>query len=73
MAGAHYEFEVWDEPSAWLSAQGIDDLLGCLAMRADSTGKTIWILDHRALWHAGFAETWQVTKRDTGSILQRIS
>jgi DNA repair exonuclease SbcCD ATPase subunit len=73
MAGAHYEFEVWDEPSAWLSAQGIDDLLGCLAMRADSTGKTIWILDHRALWHAGFAETWQVTKRDTGSIMQRIS
>ena len=71
MAGVHYDFEVWDEPSAWLSPEGINDLLGCLDVRAKLTGKTVWILDHRALWHAGFAQTWEVSKTDNGSTIKR--
>ena len=72
-AGIFYSFEVWDEPSAWLSPEGIDDLLDCLAARAKVTNKTVWILDHRALSHAGFDEVWQVSKGEQGSTIDRVS
>lgn len=73
MAGIYYQFEIFDEPSAWLSPEGIDDLLDCLASRSAATGKTVWILDHRALSHAGFSEIWQVTKTEQGSAMQRVN
>ena len=73
MAGVFYTFEIWDEPSAWLSPEGITDLLDCLARRAQITGKTVWVVDHRALDIGMFSEVWQVTKTNTGSSVQRIS
>lgn len=73
MAGVFYEFEVWDEPSAWLSPEGITDLLDCLAQRAQITGKTVWVVDHRALDVGMFEQVWQVTKSAGGSNVARIS
>jgi DNA repair exonuclease SbcCD ATPase subunit len=73
MAGVFYTFEIWDEPSAWLSPEGITDLLDCLAQRAQITGKTVWVVDHRALDVGMFSQVWQITKTNTGSSVQRIS
>jgi DNA repair exonuclease SbcCD ATPase subunit len=67
-SGVSYDLEVWDEPSAWLSAEGIDDLFECLRERAYSRGKSIWIVDPRAgLSHGGFDEVWNVVKTEEGS------
>jgi DNA repair exonuclease SbcCD ATPase subunit len=71
-AGVQFGFEVWDEPSAWLSPEGIEDLLECLKYRAQITGKSVWLLDHRALVHSGFAEMWQATKTSAGTQLERL-
>ena len=70
MGGVAWTTEVWDEPSNWLSPQGIEDLLECLKYRAGITSKSIWLLDHRALTYSGFSEHWEVRKLpDTGSIV----
>lgn len=72
LAGVDYGFEVWDEPSAWLSPEGIDDLLSCLQHRAATTGKAIWLSDHRGLVFSGFTEIWQVRKTQEGSRVELL-
>lgn len=67
MAGVSFNFEVWDEPTAWLSTEGIDDLLECLQYRALSAQKSVWLLDHRTLGYGGFSEVWTITKTSRGS------
>jgi DNA repair exonuclease SbcCD ATPase subunit len=67
MSGIYYTWEVWDEPSAWLSAEGIEDLLTALQYRAEVSDKAVWLLDHRALTFGGFSEIWQVQKTPEGS------
>jgi DNA repair exonuclease SbcCD ATPase subunit len=71
-AGVRYGFEVFDEPTAWLSPEGVENLLECLSYRADSQNKSIWVCDHRALLHSSFAETYMVTKDAQGSHWNRI-
>src|SRR5271157_993862 len=67
-SGVSYDLEVWDEPSAWLSAEGIDDLFECLRERAYARNKAIWVVDPRAgLSHGGFEEVWNVVKDANGS------
>lgn len=73
LAGVDYGFEVWDEPTAFLSDIGIEDLLECLKYRAEITGKSLWLCDHRSLNSASFAETWMVTKTNEGSSVSLIS
>lgn len=72
-AGIAISFEVWDEPSAWLSPEGIEDLLDCLQHRVELTHKSIWLCDHRGLQHSSFAEIWRVQKTDKGSTVAMIS
>lgn len=72
MAGANYSLEIWDEPSAWLSPEGIEDLMDCLAYRAQTTGKSVWICDHRALNYPGFAEIMMVRKSKDGSSVSML-
>ena len=67
MAGVDYQFEVWDEPSNWLSPEGIADLMECLSHRASVTGKTLWVIDHRAFDTVAFDGVWIVSKTDKGS------
>ena len=71
-AGVRFDFEIWDEPTAWLSDEGVEDLLDVLATRAETTGRSVYLLDHRALQSAGFAETYRVTKDTAGSHWERV-
>lgn len=52
--------EVWDEPTTHLSSAGIDDLITYLGERAASTGKRVFLIDHRALENGAFDETLHV-------------
>lgn len=71
MRGVSYRFEMWDEPSAWLSEQGIEDLLGTLRQRAESEQLSLWLVDHRALHATAFDEIWTVSKGTNGSTVAR--
>jgi DNA repair exonuclease SbcCD ATPase subunit len=73
LSGISVGFEVFDEPSAWLSPEGIEDLLDCLKHRADTSGKSIWLCDHRNLQTTNFTETWSVYKDGAGSGIHLIS
>jgi len=66
MAGGTFDFEIWDEPTQFLSEEGISDLLECLSYRAQSTKKSIYLLDHRSL-NYGFDETIFIEKTHEGS------
>jgi DNA repair exonuclease SbcCD ATPase subunit len=72
-AGVKFNFEVWDEPTAWLSSEGVENLLEDLAYRAQSQDKSIWLLDHRALTHGSFSESYIVIKDLVGSRWQIAS
>jgi len=72
MSGVYHSIEVFDEPTQWLSPQGVEHLMSCLDDRAESTGKTIWLSDHHTLSYP-FAETWQVTKDQHGTSIEKIA
>ena len=73
MAGVNYKWEVYDEPSTWLSTEGVEDLLECLHARAHALKKSLWLVDHRALNVTSFDEVWAATKKRSGTIIQRLS
>jgi energy-coupling factor transporter ATP-binding protein EcfA2 len=66
-AGVQWNFEIWDEPTAWLSTRGVENLLDALSYRAHSQTKSILLADHRSLAHSGFAEMYRVIKDEQGS------
>jgi DNA repair exonuclease SbcCD ATPase subunit len=70
MAGVSYGFEIWDEPSAWLSPEGINDLMECLHYRADVTGKALWVIDHRVFDAATFDASYMMIKGAEGSRME---
>lgn len=72
LSGVSYGWEVWDEPSAWLSSEGIEDLLEALSDRALRNECAIYLCDHRALTYSGFSEIWQVTKTHKGSEVTKL-
>jgi DNA repair exonuclease SbcCD ATPase subunit len=72
-AGVRFTLEAWDEPSNWLSERGIENLLEYLHRRAESTQKSIYVVDHRALVYSGFSEIWQVTKDVDGSSIELLN
>jgi DNA repair exonuclease SbcCD ATPase subunit len=69
-AGVRWNFEVFDEPTAWLAEEGIEDLLELLKTRADVSGRPIFLCDHRALTFAGFSRVMTVVKDAEGSRVQ---
>jgi len=71
-AGVIFDFEVFDEPSSWLSESGIEDLLETLHNRAEAYGKTIYICDHRALIYSGFSAMYNIIKEADGSRLEML-
>lgn len=74
MSGVAYEFEIWDEPTAFLGNEGIDDLMECLGHRALTHKKSIWLCDHRALSQVSFDEIWLVSKTaDSGSRVYQLA
>lgn len=70
-AGVRFDFEVFDEPTAWLSEQGVEDLLESLRARAEAGQRSIWVCDHRALAHSGFVEQICIVKEAAGSRIDR--
>jgi DNA repair exonuclease SbcCD ATPase subunit len=72
-AGVFWTQEFLDEPTSWLSSEGIEDLLESLRYRAEVLSKQIWIADHRALTFSGFSEIFVVRKDVNGSKLFRVS
>lgn len=62
--------ELWDEPSTWMSAAGITDMLDTLAARAEARGRSVWLADHRSLDYGGFAGGLSVVKKTSGSVLE---
>lgn len=73
MAGVLIMIEVWDEPGAWLSQEGVDHLVECLKHRVATTGKSLWISSHGAMQHGAFQERWLVSKDHAGSHLRLLS
>lgn len=68
--GCALALEVWDEPTQGLSAQGITDLLDCLAARAQQEQRQIWVVDHHSLGYGGFDGVVTVAKEQAGSAIE---
>lgn len=70
--GFDSNLEVWDEPTAHLSQNGINDLLAFFASRARDTNRQVWMVDHRSLIAGDFEDQILVVKDESGSrIVQR--
>lgn len=65
--GTRVNLEVWDEPTQWMTAQGVADLLDSLAQRAETEQRQVWIVDHRTLGYARFTGSAGVIKTEAGS------
>lgn len=71
-SGVSANIEVWDEPTAHLSVEGVDDLLRFFDERARSSGVQVWLVDHRSLDYGGFAGQVVVEKDHRGSLLASV-
>lgn len=69
--GGGWLFEVWDEPTAHLSASGILDLTRFFRERARLLGHEVWLVDHRTLAGGEFTFEIRVTKTTNGSIVHQ--
>lgn len=68
--GYRPSIEVWDEPTAFLSEEGINQLLTFLRDRATSEDRQIWLVDHRSLSY-GFDRTVRVVKTEAGTRIEK--
>lgn len=57
--------EIYDEPTKWLSNDGINDLLQVLSDRAERKG--VYIIDHRDFKDKVFDNVFKISKSDSGS------
>jgi len=67
--GLDTNLEVWDEPTAHLSREGVADLLSVFSQRARQYGKQIWLVDHRSHTSGDFVDGLLVVKGEQGSYL----
>ena len=68
--GAECNIEVWDEPSQFLSPEGIDDLISVLKDRSVGGCKKVFLIDHRDLSsHSLFNSIIFIEKRKSGSFI----
>jgi DNA repair exonuclease SbcCD ATPase subunit len=68
-AGVECNIEVLDEPTRHLSTEGALDLCEFLSDRAQRLGRTIWLVDHKAMESSYFDKVITVTKGKAGSSL----
>jgi DNA repair exonuclease SbcCD ATPase subunit len=69
-AGIEPDFEILDEPTGFLSQEGIDDLLECLHARAHELQRRIYLIDHRSLERGSFDGIVTVVKTEQGISIQ---
>ena len=69
-----YDFDVRfvDEPTQFLSSEGIEDLLELLKEKAVDEQKKIFIVDHRSFSSFDFTGTVTIIKDENGSRIERI-
>ena len=70
--GLELPFEIWDEPSQWMSDSGITGLLDVLQRRARRLKRQIWLIDHRGLEHP-FDSVICVEKTHSGSTIKNVT
>lgn len=70
--GLDLPFEIWDEPSQWMSDAGINGLLDVLQRRARRLKRQIWLIDHRGLEYP-FDAAICVEKTHTGSTIHNVT
>jgi DNA repair exonuclease SbcCD ATPase subunit len=68
-AGIGTGFEILDEPTRHLSAEGVRDLCDYLSERAHSLRRQIWLVDHQAIESARFSSSLTIAKDKDGSYL----
>ncbi len=65
--GVSVNLEVWDEPTAHLSEEGVEDLVNFFQNRSRSEQRQVWIVDHRSLNYGSFDGEVNVAIDKTGS------
>lgn len=68
--GAHWSFEVWDEPSTYMSEEGILGLFRSLRSRAERLGKVIWVIDHHQVHYAEISRVYNLVRQHNKVTIQ---
>jgi len=68
---SNFDLDVFDEPTAFLSEEGIADLIDYFARRVKRTSRSTYLVDHRAFAHVGFDDRFIVTRDESGSSVAR--
>jgi DNA repair exonuclease SbcCD ATPase subunit len=63
--------EAWDEPSQFLTTQGVNDLVQSLRDRALSTSRQIFLIDHRNLDAGKFDGIYTVVKTNDNVVVEK--
>lgn len=71
-AGLQPNLEILDEPTAWMSEKGIEDLVECLYHRSRQLNRAVVLVDHRSLDRGSFDQVLWITKDQTGSHIGTI-
>ena len=66
-SGFNSNIEAWDEPTAHMSVEGVNDLLLFLSERSKIYKKQIWLVDHRSFDNGIFDGEVLIQKELTGS------
>jgi hypothetical protein len=61
-AGVEFDFELWDEPSTYITEEGFEEFLEILQTRATDLGRRIFLTDHRQLDSGKFDGNLRITK-----------
>lgn len=69
-AGVQSNILVFDEPSQYLSEEGIQDMLELLSSKAFSDDKQVWLIDHRSIDYGGFVSRTTIRKTKDGSHIE---
>lgn len=71
-SGTSTNIEAWDEPTAHMSQEGLDDLCEFFRRRADVQGRQVWLVDHRVLNSGVFNSRIIVRKTREGSRIEEV-
>lgn len=71
MKGVATNIQVFDEPTSYLSPEGVEDLVEVLKLWADANQRQVWIVDHRELTSASINKRLVLRKTNTGSTISK--
>lgn len=68
--GVTINLQAFDEPTSWLSGEGVAAVVEMLAFWAQANNRTVWLIDHRTIEFGGFCKTAVVRMTDEGSVVE---